>query len=331
MFYKMKSMLGIGLIGLFGVFGLLGLAPSTVLAKLQIVTSFPQDAAIAKAIGGDRVSVKSLSRANEDPHNIQPKPSLAVWLNRADLLIVNGQDMELAWLPIALTNARNGKIIEGADGYFNPSEGVSLIPYSSEELEQTPFFSLNIIAGASAAGGGRITVNRGNHHFWLDPENGLVVAKNIAEKLSEMEPDHAAFYQGNLERFTSRLTKKIKEWDAMMNPFKGTQVVTYHRDWIYLLKRHGLDNFAYIEPRETIPPSAVQVASLVKKMKRADIRLILTSSWQRQQIPKEIAKQTGAIHIVLPTSVGEDVGVKDYIDLFDVVYGQLTAVLKENR
>ncbi|MFQ5597883.1 MAG: metal ABC transporter substrate-binding protein [Nitrospiria bacterium] len=328
MFYQIKSMLGAGLIGLLGIVGFSSLSPSTARAEFQIVTSFPQDAAIAKAIGGDRVAVKSLSRANQDPHNLQPKPSLAVWLNRADLLIVNGQDMELAWLPIALTNARNGKIIEGADGYFNPSEGVSLIPYSPKELEQTPFFTLNIIAGASSAGGGQITVTRGNHHFWLDPANGLVVARNIAMKLSEMEPDHAVFYQENLEKFRTRLTKKIEEWDAIMVPFKGTKIVTYHRDWIYLLKRHGLDNFAYIEPRETIPPSAAQIASLVKKMKRADIRLILTSSWQRQQIPKEIAKQTGAGHIVLPTSVGKDVGVKDYIDLFDVIYGRLSAALK---
>ncbi|MFQ5779218.1 MAG: metal ABC transporter substrate-binding protein, partial [Nitrospiria bacterium] len=302
MFQYLKSFLGAGLIGI------MSLTPSMAVAELRIVTSFPQDAALAKAIGGDRVTVKSLSRANQDPHNLQPKPSLAVWLNRADLLIVNGQDMELAWLPIALTNARNAEIIEGAAGYFNPSEGVKLIPYSPEELDQTPFFSLNIIAGASAAGGGQVALRRGNHHYWLDPANGLIVAGNIAAKLAEMEPEHESFYHGNLERFTARLTEKMKKWDAMMAPFKGTPIVTYHRDWIYLLKRHGLVNFAYIEPRETIPPSAAEVAALVRKMKRSDVRLILTSSWQRQRIPKEIARQTGATHIVLPTSVGKDVG-----------------------
>ena len=302
--------------------------PGRAEAKLRIVTSFPQDAAIAKAIGGDRISVKSLSRANQDPHNLQPKPSLAVWLNRADLLIVNGQDMELAWLPIALTNARNEKILEGGEGYFNPSEGVSLIPYSQKELEQTPFFTLNIIAGAASAGGGQVTLRRGNHHFWLDPANGLIVAKNIAEKLTEMEPEHAAYYQKNLADFSETLTRKMAEWDARMAPFKGMKVVTYHRDWIYLLKRHGLVNFAYIEPRETIPPSATQIASLVKKMKRAGIRLILTSSWQRTRIPKAIAGETGAVHLVLPTSVGKDVGIPDYIALFDHIYGRLTEVMQ---
>ena len=113
---------------------------------LHIVTSFPQDAAITKAVGGQFVEVKSLAKASYDPHSIQPKPSLAIMLNRADLLITNGQDMELAWLPIALANARNPKILEGEDRFFEPSEGVSLIPYTKDELRDTPFFSLNLIA-----------------------------------------------------------------------------------------------------------------------------------------------------------------------------------------
>lgn len=297
-------------------------------AKLNIVTSFPQDAAIVKAIAQDKAEVRSIALASQDPHAIQLKPNLAVILNRADLLIVNGQDMELAWLPIALTNARNSKILEGSPGYFNPSEGVELIPYSPQELQSTPFFALNIIAGTEAAGGGQVALKRGNHHYWLDPSNGLIVAKNITGKLMEIDPANAEFYKTNLRQFEETLTERMARWDAMMEPFKGTPVVTYHRDWIYLIKRHGLKHVGYIEPRETIPPSASEVAALVQKIKSQNVRLILTSPWQNLRIPQEIARQTGATHLVLPSSVGEDVGVKDYIDLFDVVYNKLTTTLK---
>lgn len=310
------------------IFSFLVLWAAPSLAKMNILTSFPQDAAIVKAIAKDKADVKSLTLASQDPHAIQLKPNLAVMLNRADLLIVNGQDMELAWLPTALTNARNAKILEGAPGYLNPSEGVELIAYSPEELLSTPFFTTNIIAGTQAAGGGQVSVVRGNHHYWLDPANGLIVARNVTNKLVEMDPSNADFYRANLQSFEDNLKERIIKWDAMMGPFKGTPIVTYHRDWIYLIKRHGLKHMGYIEPRETIPPSAAEVAALVQKIKAQKVQLILTSPWQNLRIPKEIARQTSATHLVLPSSVGEDVGVKDYIDLFDVVYGKLTSTLK---
>lgn len=305
---------------------LMGAAPSW--AKLNIVTSFPQDAAIVKAIAQDKVDVKSLTLASQDPHAIQLKPNLAVILNRADLLIVNGQDLELAWLPTALTNARNSKILEGAPGYLNPSEGVELIPYSPEELLSTPFFTTNIIAGTQSAGGGQVSVVRGNHHYWLDPANGLIVARNIAAKLIEMDPGNEDFYKGNLSQFETTLKERIVKWDAMMEPFKGIKFVSQHRDWNYIAKRHNLKVFGFIEPRETIPPSAAEMAALIKKMKAQNIRLIVTSPWQNQRAAQEIAKQTGATYLILPSSVGEDVGVKDYIDLFDVLYGKLVSTLK---
>lgn len=302
--------------------------PASAEAALRVVASFPQDAAIVKALGGDQVRVTSLTRASKDPHSLQPWPSLSLQLNKADLLVTNGQDMELAWLPIALANARNPRILPGEEEHFDPSEGVDLIPYSKDELRDTPFYGLNLVAGAEKAGGGQVSLKRGNHHYWLDPANGLIVAKNIADKLVEMDPDHSALYRTNLGKFTATLTAKMAQWDKAMAPFAGTRVVTYHRDWIYLINRHKLTLTGYVEPRETVPPSAGEMAALVKKMKLTKTRLVLTSPWQNLRIPAEVAKQADGTHLVLPSTVGEDVGVKDYIDLFEVVYGKLVPALK---
>lgn len=285
-------------------------------AALKIVTSFPQDASIAKSIGGEYIEVVSLTTGVQNPHAVDPKPSFAVYLNKADLLIVNGQNMEMAWLPIALTTSRNPKILEGADGYLDPSQGITFLPYSKDELQATPFFALNLIVGDPT--------KTGNHHYWLDPENGLVVAKNIHDKLVAMDPDHTEAYGANYEGFVARLKAKIGEWDRLMAPYKGVKIVSYHRDWIYLTKRHGLDLFAYIEPRETIPPSAGEVAVLVKKMRDKHIPVVLVSPWQPQKISKEIAQQTGARFVSLPSTVDERFGAKDYIGLFDVIYGELS-------
>ncbi|MFZ5862408.1 MAG: metal ABC transporter substrate-binding protein [Nitrospirota bacterium] len=314
-------MLSSRIIAIAAVVGLLASTAGSASAALKIVTSFPQDASIAKAIGGERVEVVSLTTGVQNPHAVDPKPSFAIHLNKADLLIVNGQNMEMAWLPIALTTSRNPKILEGADGYLDPSQGITFIPYSQDELQATPFFSLNLIVGDPT--------KTGNHHYWLDPENGLVVAKNIHDKLVAMDPDGAEIYTANYEAFTAKLKAKITEWDRMMAPFKGMKIVSYHRDWIYLTKRHGLALFAYIEPRETIPPSAGEVAALIKKMKDKHVPVVLVSPWQPQKISKEIAQQTGAHFVSLPSTVDERFGAKDYIGLFDVIYGDLTKALTD--
>lgn len=290
-------------------------------AKLRIVTAFPQDASIAQTIGGNEVEVNSLTTGNQNPHAVDPKPSFSVLLNKADLLIVNGQNMEMAWMPIALTSSRNPKILEGEDGYLNPSVGITFIPYAQEELQETPFFSLNLIVGDPQ--------KSGNHHYWLDPENGLVVARNIYDKLVALDPDHTDYYKENYERFVAQLKEKITKWDEMMAPYKGVNVVSYHRDWIYLTKRHGLNIFSYIEPKETIPPSAGEVALLVKRMKEKQIPIVIVSPWQPQKISREVARQTGARFLSLPSTVDARLGADDYIKLFDVIYGELTRALKE--
>ncbi len=308
-------------LGLVFFFGLTFGPSIPVSAALRIVTSYPQDAALVKVIGGDKVSVQSLATASQNPHTLEPRPSFAVALNKADLLIVNGQDMELAWLPIALINCRNPKILEGQPGYFNPSEGVTLYPYSPEELQMTPYYTLTLIVGDPK--------KKGNHHYWLDPANVLIVAANVTEKLKAMDRENAPFYQANYERFTARLKAKIKEWDAMMAPYKGTPVISYHRDWIYFTKRHGLNLIGYIEPRETIPPSASEVASLVRRMKDEGVKLILTSHWQPRKISQEISRQTGAKLVTLPSTIGEEIGVRDYFDLFEKIYTTMAQALKE--
>lgn len=290
-------------------------------AKLRVVATFQHDASIAAAIGGNRVEVKSLTTGVQDPHAVVPKPAFAIYLNEAELLIVNGQHMEIQWLPTALTTSKNPRIQEGREGYLNASAGTALIPYSKGDVQDTPF--------AFILEGGPNKI--GNHHYWLDPANGLITAKTIHDKLVQVDPVNATYYKSNYEKFTTKLRDRIKDWDAMMAPYRGVKLVSYHRDWIYLTQRHGLEIAAYIEPRETIPPSASDVATLVKRIRAESIPLILVSPWQPQRISREIANQTGAAFLSLPSTVDPRLGVRDYIDLFDVVYAQLSRVLQETK
>jgi len=302
-----------------GITALCALFTAEASAKLQVVTTFSQDASIVSAIGGGFIEVVSLTNGLQDPHAVEPKPSLAAHLSRADLLIVNGQQMELAWLPAALAAVGNPRIQEGGEGYLNASAGVRLIPYTTEELEGTQFVPF--------LGEDSNHHKVGNHHFWLDPANGLIIARNVYRKLAKMDPKNDWIYKLNYESFTARLTEKMKDWDALMVMFRGVKIVSYHRDWIYLTNRHGLEIVAYIEPRETIPPSAGDAARLIKLVKDKDIPLILISPWQPQRASREIARQSGAKVLSLPSAVDSRLGTRDYIQLFDVIYTQLSRAL----
>lgn len=295
--------------------------PAEAAKGLRIVTSFAHDASLVKTIGGDKVIVNSLTRGIQDPHFVQPKPTYSILLNKADILAVNGQLLEVAWLPTALTTARNLKILEGHEGYLNLSEGIEAIPYAPEDLFDTPFFHLNLVVGP---GEKRI----GNHHYYIDPENGRIVAQNIYRKLSEVDPANEPYYKANYEAFASKLKEQMIIWDAAMEPYRGLQLVTYHRTFPYLARRHGFTIFATIEPRETVPPSAGYIASLVQRMKSNSIRLVLVEHYQSKRLAQEVANQSGAILLTLPTSVDEDLGVSDYIQMLDRIYKELTEALK---
>ena len=290
---------------------------------LNVVATLEHYGAIAKMVGADRVKVNVIVKGSQNPHTIAVKPSYSVLFNKADLLVANGQLIELGWLDTALINARNANIMEGHPGFVNCSIGVDIIPYASEEIEGTPFFILNLGVGG--------TMRLGNHHYWLDPGNTTIIAKNITDKYAEVDLPNAAYYRGNYEQFAAHFGEHLKEWDKQMEPFRGMQLVSYHRSWNYLLRRHGLKVFDYIEPKETLPPSAAYMASLVDRMKRSGVKIILAETYQNRPIIDEIARQTGAKALILPISVSEDLGIKTPFDFFDKLYRELVPALQAAR
>jgi zinc/manganese transport system substrate-binding protein len=146
-------------------------------AKVNIVTSVPDFAAIAREIGGDKVDVISLAKGYQDPHFVDAKPVYVTKLNRADILIYNGLDLEVGWLPILVTGARNSKISTlNAEGNVDASTFIANV--------------LEVPTGPIDRSMGDVHP-RGNPHYMLDPRNGFPVAKGIAAKLSEVDPENA--------------------------------------------------------------------------------------------------------------------------------------------
>src|SRR5215831_7207867 len=200
--------------------------------KLNVMAATEDLAAIAREVGGDQVSVDSIAKGYQDPHFVEPKPSFILKLQKADLLLVVGLDLEIGWLPPLITQSRNSKIQKGAGGYFDASQFC--------EILEKP-------TGAVTRAMGDVHP-LGNPHYWLDPENGRRIAKAIADKLSQMEPGAASTFAARYADFDKRLADAQKGWQAKMAPFKGRKVITYHRSWPNFCERFGMDVVDYVEP-----------------------------------------------------------------------------------
>src|SRR5205085_9503985 len=186
----------------------------------------------------------------EDPHFVDAKPSLVVLLNRADLLIEGGAELEVGWLPPLLETARNDKIAAGAKGLVIASQGIRML-----EVPTT----LDRSRGDVHA--------QGNPHFLLDVGNVKIVAAQIADHLAQIDPTHATAYKENLSTFDNRVDIKAADWAKTLAPFKGAKVVTYHNDFVYFANRYGFQIVETLEPKPGISPSAAHLAQVIQTMK----------------------------------------------------------------
>jgi zinc/manganese transport system substrate-binding protein len=282
--------------------------------KPNVVASTEDLASIAREVGGDRITVDSIAKGYQDPHFVEAKPSFILKLQKADLLIAVGRELEIGWLPPLINQSRNSKIQPGAEGYLDASLTAQI---------------LEIPAGQITRAMGDVHP-LGNPHYWLDPENGKRIAKAIADKLSQLRPNDRAYFDQRLADFTSRLDAAEKRWLGQMAPYKGTKVVTYHRSFPNFAERFGLDIVGYVEPRPGIPPTPQHTLDLINEMKRQNVKLVLVEPYFDLKTPNSIGRETGAEVLVMPPSVGGVKEVTDYFKLFDYDINLLTDAIKKS-
>jgi len=281
--------------------------------KLNVVTSTEDLAAIAREVGGDRISVESIARGYQDPHFVEAKPSFILRMQKADLLIVVGRELEIGWLPPLITQSRNSKVQPGGAGYLDASMQARI---------------LDLPTGQVTRAMGDVHP-LGNPHYWLDPENGKLVAKSIGAKLGELRPNDRGVFDQRLQDFTTRLDAAEKGWLAQLAPYKGVKVVTYHRSYPNFAERFGLDVIGYVEPRPGIPPTPQHTLDLIGEMKRQNVKVVMVEPYFDLKTPNAIGRDTGAQVIVVPPSVGGVKEITDYFKLFDYDVNLLTNALKQ--
>jgi zinc/manganese transport system substrate-binding protein len=292
----MKKIVLIALISLFSTISF---------AEIKVVTTTTVIYDLVKEIGKEKVKVDYICRGDQDPHFLEILPSNMLKLRNANLVFKIGLGLEM-WLQQIIDGSRNDKLKQ--------------IDLSTDiEKKEVP-------TGKIDASQGDIHPF-GNPHYWLDPENAIIMAKNICEALSDESPENAEYFKKNLNDYLTRLDSKIGEWKSKLSGLKGKPIITYHKSWVYFADRFGIKVAGQVEPKPGIPPSPSHNAELISNIKKSNIKIILMEVYYSDNAPNQLAQATGIKVIKVANSVYGQSGINSYIQMMDSIVNSLSTNL----
>ncbi|MBN2104025.1 zinc ABC transporter substrate-binding protein [bacterium] len=342
---KINKMILISLIGFVSIWSH---------AKINVVTTFSDFASITEFLGGDLVEVEYLSHGDQDPHFVPPKPSLALKLKKADLLVSTGMDLEM-WLTTLQDKARNKRIMDGALGFVTVSPGIDILEKPEQALSRSE---------------GDVHIF-GNPHIHTSPINWITISENILIGLKRVDPKNSQTYEERQKAFTDRVHRamfgdalvdliggeqlielhkagtlfeflkaeyegrpleiQLGGWLKQALPFRDVNIVAYHKNWSYFAREFGLNIIGYIEPKPGIPPTPKHVEHMIQLIRDRNIQVMLVASYFEKRKPTTIAQKTGIRALFLPLSVGGQEGVDDNFKLMDFWLQQLNDVISKKE
>lgn len=321
-------------------------------SKVRVITTSSSYKPIVEYIGGDRVEVSYIIKGYQDPHIVRPKPSLALELAKADLLVATGLDLE-AWLPALQDMSGNKKIMSGQVGYVSVNVGIAVMekPKSLDRSE------------------GDVHIF-GNPHIHTSPLNGKVIADNITIGLKKVDPQNGALYEANLKKFRQEIDRRLfgeelikllggktlerlavkgqlysflekkkykgkplidslGGWMKQAQPLRGKKIVCYHKNWPYFVSLFGIKVVGYMEPKPGLPPSPGHVASLIETMRREDVKVVLAANYFDAGKVKRVTEKTNARPVVVALSVDGQEGMNTFFDQYNIWIGALVKAFAE--
>jgi len=268
---------------------------------IRIVASLPALGQIAQGVAGEFAEVKVLAHAGQDPHFVPPKPTLARHLARADLLIAAGLGLEIGWLPPLIEASRNDAIRPASQGYVDGS---------------------NILVEVLGKPQGKITRAlgdihpEGNPHWWMDPLNGVRLAQVIAERLSVLDPNHAADYRKHADAFALQINTHTPIWKASLQ--KMSPFVSYHDSYLYLVRRFSLQVTGFVEPKPGIEPSTSHLDALVNNIQHGKVQSVWLESYHDGSLVRKLCTLAHVPCRLMPDAV-KGTGFAAYINMFDTL------------
>jgi zinc/manganese transport system substrate-binding protein len=286
------------------------LASTAVLARadLAVFATVPEWGALAREIGGAKVSVYVATTALQDPHRIEARPSLLAQARRADLVVATGADLEVGWLPLVVRDSGNRGIQPGRPGHFQAAAFVTLL-----DIPRVVDRSQGDVHAA------------GNPHLHLDPRNVLKVGAALSERMAQLDPPSAAAYREGFTAFAARWQAAIPRWEQAAAPLRGVPVLSHHGSFLYLITWLGMKDVGTLEPKPGIEPTRGHLSALAEAQRATPARMVLRAPYNQEAPSRWIADKAGVRPVLLPYTVGGTPGASDLFALFDDTVQRLLA------
>ncbi|HEX5529769.1 MAG TPA: metal ABC transporter substrate-binding protein [Methylomirabilota bacterium] len=269
-------------------------------SRIPVVATTTDLKALVEAVGGDLVDVDALARGNQNPHDLEVRPSLMVKVRRADLLVMNGLELD-QWAEVVVQGAGNPRVGPGAPGRVDASGGLLVLEVPQAKVDR----SMGDVHPV------------GNPHYSIDPGMAAGVTANIVEGLARVAPQSRPAFERNRQAFLARVDQALARWTTEMAPFKGAKVVVDHNMWIYFLTRFGLVEAGSVEERPGIPPTPSHLTRLIALMKEQKVKVVVSVPWTDQKLAERVAQEAGAKVVPLAPAVGSVKGADGYIETID--------------
>jgi zinc/manganese transport system substrate-binding protein len=282
-----------------------------VAAALKVFACEPEWGALARELGGDKVTVYEATTALQDPHRIEARPSLIARARSADLVVCTGADLESGWLPLVLAQSGNPKIQPGQPGYFEATSAVSLIERPAR-LDR----SLGDVHAA------------GNPHVHLDPRNIAKIAAALSERMTQLDASDAAYFRGRTKSFLDRWRAATAKWERDAAPLKGLPLVVHHKDLSYLIRWLGMGEVGSLEPKPGLPPSTGHLGELLDRLKQAPAKAVVRSAYADPRPADWLAQHAKIPAVMVPFTVGGTDKAKDLFGLYEDTLARLLAIAR---
>jgi zinc/manganese transport system substrate-binding protein len=299
------TVLGIGLSLIVGGSGVEGAA------KLRVVATTTELRALVQTVGGDLVEVDSLARGNQNPHDLEIRPSQMVKLRRADLVVLNGLELD-GWAEVSIQGSHNPELVPGGRGRVDASRGIPVLEVPVGRVDR----SMGDVHPA------------GNPHYTLDPGMAPIITANIVEGLARVAPESRAAFEDGRRRFLATLEPAMAKWAETLAPFKGARIVVDHSQWNYFFARYGLVLAGTVEERPGIPPTPTHLVRLAAQMKADGVKALILEPWGDRRLADRLASETGAKVVPMAPAVGAVKGTDTYLAWIDYNVNTLAQALR---
>lgn len=283
-------------------------------AKLRVVATITDLGSVATLVGGEDAEVTVLCPGPMDAHYLPAKPSLTRKLSKADLLVYNGLELEIGWLPLLIAKARNPQVRPGGRGELDCAQAVTgllEVPIGSVDRSQGDIHPL------------------GNPHYTLDPRRMVEVAALMAEQMAMLDSEHADAYYARADAFAREVAARMPRWLELAGQAARYPVIVYHRHWTYLADWTGLNIIDAIEHRPGIAPSPRHVRDVIAKGRALGEVIVVCAQWDYQDAVNEVAQRIDCPAVVLPGQTGALAGSDDYFAFIDMICTRLASAAAE--